>query len=103
MEINWHVLKEKNALPTHKANKKKVTKTPLFDFVTSSQSSIREESPLLKMCTNDVFDPNACKLMKNFVYDFSKPCLQDASLKLSYNFDDSDSEDANTKPELFWA
>ena len=39
-EIDWHILKGKGVLPTHKAIQSKVVRTPLDGFVVSSKGSL---------------------------------------------------------------
>jgi len=67
------VLKGKGVLPAHKTSQSKVVKTPLAGFVVSSKGSLQEEADLLKVRTEDGFDPNAYKLLKKSGYDFHKP------------------------------
>ena len=42
-ETDWHVLKGKGMLPTHKASQSKVVRAPLADFLVSSKGSLHEE------------------------------------------------------------
>jgi len=41
----------------------------------SSKGSLQEEVDLLKVRTDDGFDPNAYKLLKKYGYDFNRPVL----------------------------
>jgi len=72
-ETDWHVLKGKGMIQTHKASQSKVVKAPLVGFVVSSKGSLQEEVDLLKVHTDDGFDTNAYKLLKKSNYDFHRP------------------------------
>jgi len=72
-KVDWVVLRKNDALSLHKASYSKSTKAPLPSFVTSSKGLLQEESDLPRVCTSNVFNPNACKLMEKFGYEFSEP------------------------------
>jgi len=72
-ETDYRILGDKGVLPTHNVSESRVARTPLSGFVVSSKGSLQEESDLLKVRTDDGFDPNAYKLMKKSGYDFDKP------------------------------
>jgi len=72
-ETDWHTLKGKGVLPSHKAGQSKVVGAPVAGFVMSSKGSLEEEVDLPKVRTEDGFDPNSYKLMKKSGYDFNKP------------------------------
>ena len=63
----------KGVLPTHKASQSKVVRALLAGFVMSSKGSLQGEVDLLKMRTDNGFDPNAYKLLKKSGNDFNRP------------------------------
>jgi len=67
-KVHWAILRENGVLSVSK-----ITKAPPSSAVTFSKGFLQEESDLPMVCTSDIFDSNASKLMEESGYKFSKP------------------------------